>query len=389
MMMKKTVRCISVLAMTVLLGCDGGDSEKTIVSKGEKRPDLSSITNQVTYFDLPSNAVLVAVGTNSFSKGAFCRLVDLKVKTVELSIPPGQKRNVNRMAIEAPMLSTVTNAYIAQTLLCEFASTNGIRVSEEDLTRARNKFKNACKKSFQRWNSFLDGFSEGQRATVEDRVRVESVCSKVRAWYLERNPVTVTTQEVVNCQKRLENYHDRAMATNAVIWAHASNIWKKVVSGENFEMLANRYTEDDTDPEDGEWGDFLLSDFADEKPLYDAILRMQPGEITPPIEGDNGLMILKLVSIDDEDAHNESGVVNPLKVRYSFSRIFFRLPEFYERASFEKIMSTLKVLKENKSFGKFVDQLKSSTTITFPSGTAIFEQARRMAKMPMMLIQNQ
>jgi hypothetical protein len=274
-------------------------------------------------------------------------------------------------------------------LIEEFARTNNISVSAADIEKGRRKFKKSCKKDFQRWDTFIKAFSSDEKAIIDERVRIESLCSRVKNWYLGKNPVTVTTQEVVNCQKRLDNYHSRALATNIVIWAHASNVWKKVQSGANFEMMANRYTEDENEPEDGEWGQFLLSDLADEKQLYDVVSRMRPGMITPPIEGDNGLMILKLVSVDEESAKNDNGVVNPLKVRYELSRIFFRLPEFYEKASFDTIFKTLKGLKEKRSFDKFVNGLRSSAKVSFPSGTSIYEQARRMSNMPMMLIQNQ
>ena len=387
--MKLLVRVLAFASLMWLIGCDCGESGQAAQSNKVSKSDLSSIVKEVTFWDLPSNAVLVVVGSNSLTKAEFSKLVDLREKAVQLSVPQGQKRNVNRMAIESPMLSSVTNIYISQTLIEEFARTNNITVSVADLNKARASFKKSCKKDFQRWDVFIKRFSNEERTLIDERAQVESLCSNVKKWYLEKHPVTVTTQEVVTCQKRLENYQSRAFATNAVIWAHASNVWKKVQSGANFEMLANRYTEDENEPEDGEWGQFLLSDFAEEKHLYDLVSRMKPGMITPPIEGDNGLMILKLISINEEDAKNDKGVVNPLKVRYEFSRIFFRLPEFYETASFDEIFTTLKDLKERRSFNKFVNELRSTVTISFPSGTSIFEQARRMSNMPMMVIQNQ
>ena len=156
--MKLLVRVLAFASLMWLIGCDCGESGQAAQSNKVSKSDLSSIVKEVTFWDLPSNAVLVVVGSNSLTKAEFSKLVDLREKAVQLSVPQGQKRNVNRMAIESPMLSSVTNIYISQTLIEEFARTNNITVSVADLNKARASFKKSCKKDFQRWDVFIKRF---------------------------------------------------------------------------------------------------------------------------------------------------------------------------------------------------------------------------------------
>lgn len=388
--MKKVVIYLILVIYSFVVGCREEVSNSSVSkSKPYKYSDLESVTNEVTYFDLPINSVLVVVGTNKLTKAEFNSFVELRKRMAELSIPKGQNRKVNRLAIEAPMLASITNFYPLQCVLLDYAARNKISVKENEYKAFRNNFKRSCKSEFKSWNNFIKDFSTEEQKLIDERVQAEALISAVRKSFFDTNPVNITTQEVEVCQKRLEDYHKRASATNDLIWARASNIWNKVSNGMNFEMAANRYTEDENEPEDGEWGEFLLGDFNEERELQKCISQLIPGQITPPIEGDNGLMILKLVSKDEDIAKNNEGIVEPLKVRYNLSRIFFRLPVFYEKATFDEIWKSLRDVKEKKAFSLFVDKLKSDVSIDFPSGTKIFEQARRMANMPMMLQQDQ
>lgn len=64
---------------------------------------------------------------------------------------------------------------------------------------------------------------------------------------------------------------------------------------------------------------------------------MKPGEIAPPIAADNGLMILRLDSLEDENC-------------YAVSRVFLRLAQTVQPASPEEIIAAAQTAYKSQLF---------------------------------------
>ena len=361
------LKTLAVIEIAFLIGL--GCSKSETVVNGESKGANSS------FAALRDEDVLVRVGKNEFTKASFKRLCALRTRMLELANAGKMQRELNKNAIELQTLVAYPSKVTVETCISDYAATNGISVAKEHIDAARKLFQKASNKPFLSWKSFLKNFSGVALEELESEVAKMAMQNAVRQWYFMKNPVVVTDEEAADCQKWIADYNARAAQTNSVIWANASNIWQQIVKKQiAFEDAANKYTQDECEPVNGEWAAFTLDAFADEPRLARTIKNMVPGEITPPIEGDNGLMILKLVGIDEPKDGGAS--------RYMLSRVFFRLPEFYETVSTAELKKEMFKTKEGKTFVKFVDGLTKIVGMEIVCDKNIFKEAQQAMKLP-------
>lgn len=76
--------------------------------------------------------------------------------------------------------------------------------------------------------------------------------------------------------------------------ARAEEVWAALQAGEEFEALARRYSDDPTAKEGGDLGVLKQGELVDE--LERQILRLSPGEVSPPYRSKLGVHIFKLES---------------------------------------------------------------------------------------------
>ena len=168
----------------------------------------------------------------------------------------------------------------------------------------------------------------------------------------------VITDEMVNeRQGQIKRANERAAATNACVFAKATNVWQKIVSAElTFEDAASKYSEDEYIKEGCDWGCFTRDQLEGEEGVLALLPTIKTGDITPPIESDGGLAILR----KDEDDNPKT---------FSFSRVFFRLPYFYDEETSEQARAALHEQKTTEliraTMKKNIDKLK----VEYPNGT--------------------
>ena len=186
--------------------------------------------------------------------------------------------------------------------------------------------------------------------------------------------VSVADSEVDKLYKDYLDYNKVCSATNAQTWVKASNIWNRVmIGGEDFKELAAQFDEDEYREEDGVWGTLQVSDFTDEPEIWKLVPRFRPGWISPPIEADNGLVILKVDSIADGGADvNAADYIPSPSAEFTLSRIFLHLPLFMEKISKENFAQQTRQVKKNVEFKKFLNGLILKADVKFPCGTEIF-----------------
>ncbi len=158
--------------------------------------------------------------------------------------------------------------------------------------------------------------SEAERADVMALGRAEVVCGKVRDALFDDFYEDVTDDDIGKVRKWSDELAAASAATNAAVRERAAEAWRRLAAGGDFAALAREYSEADEAPA-YDWGEFALDEFDDSPELRKALEGMQPGEFSQPVEGDNGLVIVRLTAIDQDS----------MPPKYSLDRIFFRLAE--------------------------------------------------------------
>ena len=144
------------------------------------------------------------------------------------------------------------------------------------------------------------------------------------------HPVVVTDKMVTERLASITKGNQEAAQTNALIFAQATNVWKKILGGKmTLEAAATKYSQDAYIDEGCEWGTFSLDQIADDPNLLMLLPTLKPCSITPPIESDNGLAIIRLDEMSED------------KKNYTFSRIFFQLPMFFDEETPDEARATI------------------------------------------------
>lgn len=263
----------------------------------------------------------------------------------------------------------VVRQHVLEATIERYAQKNNLSPDQKQIERSIYQITRQYgvrSKKFKRWHT-LDDLKwilgpKGPR--LDQEVRMRALYHLVTNHMVVSAKIDVTPQMVSNRLDLIERLNSRAQATNDLVYAHASNVWRKVVSKEmTFEQAATNYTEDAyfDDFNGCEWGTFGLGEISEETQVLALLPTLKDGSITPPIESDNGLTILRLDSKADD--------------KYTFSRIFFKLPMFYDVETPQQAEARVRELEVEKCIQRAFDAVKGEMKIEYPNGTNFFDKA--------------
>ena len=368
------------LAFCILVICSSGCEKE--------KPTKNVPFDPANFNTYKPEDILIQIGKHTLTRKDIDRFTDLRLRTIRMSLPAGQRAgDLNRMAIQTPILANAVGAFRAQTAILDWAETNGIKVTKQDIAEFEKKFMAGCRYEGNSFKAFKRQFSSSELDTIKERIRVEALSAKVREHFISKNKAKIKPIPTASFMSYLTNYNHAAEATNAVIWARATNLWQKAKAGGDFGELAGANTEDESHPEKGEWGAFRIGDLGGDGDLEKVVAAMKVGDVSPPLEADNGLNIIRLDAVTDVRDNPISDAQRNASSRYHLSRIFLRLPEIYDIPPAEEAAATLKMKAEDDEFLKFLQGLMAVDGVKYPHGEAVFETARKMMQMPMMLQQ--
>ena len=143
------------------------------------------------------------------------------------------------------------------------------------------------------------------------------------------------------------------------IFQRATNAWKRITGGEDFEKVGKELAAADQHIKfDGDWGSFELEYFKDDKDFCRRLSSARKGDVLPPMEADNGLMIAKVK--DYEKPTFEEGSVHP---QYVLGMIFFELPETLEITTKEEFIKDYRLEMGRKFFNERLTKLNEGCKI--------------------------
>lgn len=381
-------------AAACVCGCqeeEGADAAKRGQrSRATETP--SAAVDRTDYTKLDANAVLVRIGTNEITKAQVEKLIDLRMKVIRIGIGEANKKfALNRGAVWMPLVASLPESYRREVALLKWAAENGIKPDAKDIAEFKKGFLRGCRAEFADYAAFMKkNFTADERRTAAARIAVEATCAKVRRTYLSQNPVTVKKDEAEAFLKRVVDYNARAEATNVLVWAKASNLWEQVKGGEDFKLLARKFTEVVSEQDDdGSWGVYSLGDLekAEEGAVAQKLATLAVGETTPPVELDNGVAIVRIDGVSDSHGNPLPSGARPFSALYELSRIYLRLALTYEIPEANESESEMRAYHEQVAFAKFTSGLIEKDGVEYPCGKEVFENAKERSKMPQMLMQ--
>ena len=217
--------------------------------------------------------------------------------------------------------------WVEERLLSDYAASNKIEISEQVMTNFRERaFRNFGKLREKDFNA-LYKIKGLDRACFDDSIRCEATRKVLRDYWVAECPTNIPSDYVTNTVQWIAEWNRSIPATNALVFAKATNVWEQLKAGADFVATAKRWTElKDELEDDCQWGSVDANFLSDEPELLAALRSMKPGEFTAPIAADGGVLIVRL----DENEQDGGFIV---------SRIFFRLPQLLKPAPDEEIVA--------------------------------------------------
>lgn len=141
----------------------------------------------------------------------------------------------------------------------------------------------------------------------------------------------------------------------------------EILGGADFAEVTRKYAE--VHPEYGSrWGTFILAETASEEDLHDWLAKAQVGDISDPVDTDDGLAIVKLVAKGKGDA--PPGVEPP--DAYTMVRCTMKACEKMRHQDKAEMSRQLLIWKRQDAQKLLGEKLMSEAVVEYPNGTNLF-----------------
>lgn len=288
-----------------------------------------------------AGAILVADGRRLTIAGRD-REIGLRTKIFGIMRPTASVADAERF--RKTLEDSAEEHFVIESGLLRVAHDRGISASRDEVTGRLAPLSTA-----------LMRLDPGDRALAEEIAEREVLCSRVVELLRSEIDVSVSEEELDVAMERLSAYADMAAATNALVYARATNVWNEIRRGADFASMAARWSEDD-DSSSCEWGAFPLAALDDSPELQRILPEMSPGDVTPPVEGDNGLVVVRLVEVDRSF----------VPASYRLDRIFFRLPECAPTLSRDELAVEIAEERRRSQLAAILRSVREKTVVKRP-----------------------
>lgn len=197
-----------------------------------------------------------------------------------------------------------------------------------------------------------------RRTAVVERYISEMVAPRLK----------VSETEVDAAWSNVVRLAELADVTNSALMATAHDVVRRARAGEDFTSLVHAYTQDVNSDDDGYIEEKTETDFAADKPgVWQAVSRLNVGEISDPLDSEEGLSIFRLARIEPtDDEHDEDWRI--------LQRIVFHRMLKYPYKTREELAEALHENAQRKIGIEAIRELAAENPVSFPSGLNRFSR---------------
>lgn len=372
----KFLQAFVLISFVFAIGCTKeGEKDKVHFSGDfceiEKRQAEPFPTGKETIVDaLQPDDVLVAVNGYPLTKKTFDEVMVLKAKQLANAKGSNQAYLNNQLA---DFRRNYVPLFVNQRLLIDRARELNV-IPKEELER--------------RVNDIVEKQAKARKMTVEKFVRsfpgdfkyfLYETCARLLMNSIVAKHIPpvgeVSDGLVAAFQQSIAEDNAATMKTNEMKRVQMQE-WKRDLLAKKvtFEELAKKYSEDDYADEDrpGYWGEFERGQI-DDKRVQSVVFSLKPGEISDPVEDDEGFHLLKVLSVTAPE-RNAKGRVIQDEMR-KVMHIFVKKLPLLIRDTDEILKADLKRQMQIQAINRYLDDLKTNgvTRIEFPHGKKLFE----------------
>ena len=259
---------------------------------------------------------------------------------------------------------------LKHTLIAQYAQAEGVEADKKELAAQKRRFLRLVKKPKSNFEDVIAIFGEAEGAALSRVVQGDALTMAVLEHSTSNDLRRVSAEEFTNRVEFVKKWNARADETNAAVRVRAAKAKAEILAGAYFADVAKKYA--DFLPEQGEnWDTFYLDDFEGDDPLGQWLARSETGDISDPLDLDDGISIVGL-KMKYESSLSESN--KPPVYAYDVVRCPFyayeKLDDFDgdEKSIIEDIIDKRRQIAMKALHDRLVNQAK----IEFPSGDNLF-----------------
>jgi len=346
-----------LVAGLFLAGCEKKPEPENASVTTNSSPTVTASASSA----LSNDTVVVRIDGKNLTRGEILA----RGKTVLLlNMNKARKTKIKKREIQAleRYCKSAVWKEIAKAAVARYVTDKDLEVPQDAIRRATRRFElqyGARSRKLRRMHNVKDlKYMLGKNAFRADEMIMDMALFEVMTNEVAKTAeITITDKMVSDRLQQIKRSNERVAATNDLVFAKATNVWRRIVSGElEFERAASEFSEDEYIKDGCAWGTFSHDQLADEDAVLALLPTLKTGDITPPVASDGGVAILR----KDEDDDGRT---------YSFSRVFFRLPYFYDEETPEEARAALKDLKFHEAIQKAIMDSAAKLKIEYPNGT--------------------
>lgn len=368
-LLEKTMKCqancvflAAGVAVTLFFsGCDSRSSaDRQSASSANSKETVSPVKT-------PDSPIAVRIDGRDVTRQDIIRNARMMLT---LNLNKRRKTKIGR-AEQAYLRSYYKRAVplsIGRAAVAAYLKERGVSVSSNDLERVSRGFTRkygVYSRKLKRWHTINDlKYMLGKLAPcLDDEIFANAQYDLATNEIIRSAHIEVTDLMVSERLGVISNYNRRASSTNVLVFARATNVWQQVVAKKlTFEEAAEKFSEDAYLSSGIEWGSFSRDQLSDEPAVLAILPTLKVGDVTPPVESDGGLAVLRRDENDNPDV-------------VSFSRIFFRLPKFYEEETADDVRAALEGELKGKVVKDALDGVAARLKVEYPDGTNVMARA--------------
>ena len=356
-MLKKRVGIFGFAAVlsAVLAGCGG--EKRSFRTVDDFRPD---------------DVMFVANG-EEYLRRQFDRDVETRLALVRHRYPARLAKQEKEFTER--FRQSVLNSMVEMALAAQKAKSLGLAETSADRAAAEQRYvrtfgrKGSAPEDFKQLADSLGDLRGNFLKIVGDEVLNEALVRRSVA-----DAMTVTDAAVSNQVAIMLREDAQARATNAVIYATASNVWIRAFNGVDFAALADQYSQE---PGKGPGGVVLnalkkpaecdANDFAVEKledgsnPVWESISKLRDGDLTPPLSTAEGLAVYKCVKYIEKSESTGAPA-------WILARIVFHRALLYPELTPAEVRERMELDLRQKAYARFSNGLHEGAKVEFPNG---------------------
>ena len=366
--MSNCLKALRLLALPLVIALVAGCSREDAYAL--KKPGLHVAEGHDKLIaEMKPDDVIVVVNGDKITKADFDALLRFREALFQL------QRKIDLEDIENPEVRffaeqirfRLVPELIHHKMFAQYAAQKGITPSQDAVEKARKDFAQGLSRRPDELDRLArriggiagDLFARAPFVSAQDHLLRQSVTTN--------DLVQVTEEELEQTKRRIEAWDKTADANNQASKDRLAKARADIDAGGDFADVTVKYAQ--VHPEHGkEWKTFELGELPQDEGLYKWLVKAKVGDVSQPIDLDDGLAIVKLVSTGKGEAPPGA----PLPDVYTLVRCTVFAYEHMEHLAAPELRRAVLKMKQTAAQRELGMMLTARAVLEYPNGTNFF-----------------